>query len=609
MKIYKDWKISTKLIMGFLLIAVVTVIMGFVAVLNIEKLKTADQVLYSENTLGISYSSSAGTYFQRLRYNTLELTILDTAEKRQEVVGKIQGFTSTIDELLLNYKGRITHEEDQAVYDKVSAQWEDYKNYVKAICDEGLAGNIDRAREIIVVDSDESGTQLRKDLEELLNNNTTAAEGTLNKNEKLAMQTEITMYIVMGVSFLVSILLGIVIAKSISKPIGEIVAAADNLAIGDVEVELKVRSKDETGKLASSFAKMIENIRRHAHEANNIADGDFTVDVEVKSDKDILGIKLAEMLNSNNEVMGNIVTISEQIAAGAKQVADSSMALAQGATEQASAVEELTASLETISTQTDQNAKNANMANELAVNAKSNAVEGNNQMRGMLRAMEEINEASTSISKVIKVIDDIAFQTNILALNAAVEAARAGQHGKGFAVVAEEVRNLAVRSANAAKETTDMIEGSIKKTENGTTIARNTAEALSKIVTGIEKVATLVNDIAFASNEQAMGIAQINQGINQVSQVVQTNSATSEESASASEQLASQATILRDTVGRFRLKKNKRSNIYSEEVSPEVRSMLQNMVKGKTIQEEHPVLEDHSSTKKIILSDREFGKY
>ena len=283
---------------------------------------------------------------------------------------------------------------------------------------------------------------------------------------------------------------------------------------------------------------------------------------------------------------------SEQVAAGTRQVSDGSQAISQGATEQASSIEELTVSITQIAEQTKINAESAKQANALTLSAKNDADQGNERMKMMQGAMAEINQASEDISKIIKVIDDIAFQTNILALNAAVEAARAGVHGKGFAVVAEEVRNLAARSANAASETTALIEGSIKKTEAGTRIADETAKALINIVNGVEKAAQLVGEIAAASETQAGAITQVNGGIEQVSQVVQHNSATSEETAASAQELSSQAALLKDMVGRFKTKEGAKTE---DAKRPEFSKP-----------EEAPPGKDKAQ---IDLNDEEFGKY
>lgn len=607
MKRYKNWKIASKLIAGFLMVALIAALLGAVGVVSIQQLRDADDNLYHENTLGVALSSSAGTYLQRIRYLSLEMMEFDTDEQREETIGKLQKFMGVIDDILKQYKDRMV-DEDPTVILKVVKEWDDYKGYLNEIIDATHNHDMERAVEIMMFDSDETVSTLRDDLEALLTYNAEAAKEKSDSNQELAANANLTITIMIAIGLIVSITLAIIISRLISKPINMLVEAAERLALGDVNASAKIDRHDETGKLAKAFENMIENIRNQAHAAERIAAGDLTVEVAIRSEEDLLGQKLSELVYNNNEILSSIATASDQVAVGAKQVSDTSVQLSHGATEQASSVEELTASLEEIASQTELNAKNANKANELAENAKVNAVQGNAQMKDMLTAMEDINESSMNISKVIKVIDDIAFQTNILALNAAVEAARAGQHGKGFAVVADEVRNLAARSASAAKETTDMIEGSIKKAEGGTKIAKDTAEALSKIVDGVEKVATLVNDIAVASNEQAMGIQQINQGIMQVSNVVQTNSATSEESAAASEQLSGQASMLKETVSRFKLRKGQGAKGKLNEVSPEVMMMLENMTKNKKINVE-PIEAVENNKPKIVLSDSEFGKY
>ncbi|MDF2942416.1 MAG: methyl-accepting chemotaxis sensory transducer [Herbinix sp.] len=607
---FKNLKISIKLILGFLIVAAISVIVGAVGLIGIRSISTADKLLYEQNTLGLEYSGDAASNFQRLRYNALKLIVVQSEVDSEEEVVKIEELCTKINELLEDYKTTVSSKEADSLLNQINSEWDEYEDYIKKVLQLVEANQFSEAKEVVFVDADESGTNLREDLVKLMEMNATEAGQRAADNDEMAAKATIIMITVIVCGVAISIILGLYIANVIGKPVIKMVQIADKLALGEVNVNVEVNSKDEVGKLATSFNKMIDNIRKQAMVAEQIASGDLTVEVTLRSENDLLGKKLYEMVHNNNEILSGIATASEQVAVGARQVSDSSIALSQGATEQASSVEELTASLEEIASQTELNAKNASQANTLAESAKENAVQGNNQMREMLKAMEEINESSADISKVIKVIDDIAFQTNILALNAAVEAARAGQHGKGFAVVAEEVRNLAARSANAAKETTDMIEGSIKKAEGGTRIAKETAEALNKIVNGVDKVAALVNDIAIASNEQSMGITQINQGIMQVSQVVQTNSATSEESASASEELSSQAALLKETVGKFKLKQNVRSFNRYDEVGPEVFRMLENMSGKKNRHADADAYEEVTASKhKIVLSDKEFGKY
>lgn len=258
-----------------------------------------------------------------------------------------------------------------------------------------------------------------------------------------------------------------------------------------------------------------------------------------------------------NRALGQVMQAISLVNSGANQITDASEALSQGATTQASSLQEITSSLEQIASQTKTNAENATQATLLANNARDAAEKGGLQMQDMVSAMNDINASSTQISKIIKVIDDIAFQTNLLALNAAVEAARAGVHGKGFAVVADEVRNLAGRSAKAAKETADLIDQSGGKVSRGLQVAVNTSSAIQEIITQIIKAADLVNEIAAASNEQAAGVAQINIGLVQVDQITQQNTANAEETAAASQELLGQARELKKQIEQFTLTESK----------------------------------------------------
>ncbi|MFZ5571787.1 MAG: methyl-accepting chemotaxis protein [Thermodesulfobacteriota bacterium] len=352
-------------------------------------------------------------------------------------------------------------------------------------------------------------------------------------------------------------------SRSISQPLVKAASVANAIAVGDLSKRVNYTSRDEVGSLSQSLDKMAVSLEQKAKLAQTIAAGDLTSDVPIASETDILGKALQKMVLNLNDVLGDVNSASMQVSAGTSQVSESSQSLSQGATEQASSLEEITSSVTELASQTKSNAENASQANQLAVTARNTADKGNTHMQGMVAAMTDIAGSSKEIAKIIKAIDDIAFQTNLLALNAAVEAARAGKHGKGFAVVAQEVRNLAWRSAKAAQETTELIEGAVKKVENGTEIVNQTAAALNEIVSGATKVADLVAEIASASNEQAQGISQINQALSQVDQVTQSNTANAEETAAAAEELSGQAVQLQQLVSRFKLNSAK-SLAYSE---------------------------------------------
>jgi methyl-accepting chemotaxis protein len=315
--------------------------------------------------------------------------------------------------------------------------------------------------------------------------------------------------------------------------------------------------KDEIGQCMKSFGVMVRHLVSNAEDLEKIAEKDLSFDFKPISENDTMGNAIAQTLNNFNDAFADINRASSEVLSGSSQINDASGALAAGSTEQAAAVEELSAEIASIAEKTHQNTEDANKASAGASKAFTDTQKSSAQMGQLVSAVKEINDASNSINKVIKAIDDIAFQTNILALNAAVEAARAGEAGKGFAVVADEVRSLSAKSAAAAKDTASLIADSIEKSNLGMRIAEETSGALSEVITGIETINTISAGVAQSNSDQTVNIEQINNGIGQVSKIVTQNSATTEQVAAASTEMRDQAEYMQKLIDGFRLRKTR----------------------------------------------------
>ena len=393
-----------------------------------------------------------------------------------------------------------------------------------------------------------------------------------------------------------SIVLGaFILKKRVKEPLEKVVNAAVAIGSGNMDESvnkalLSINTNDEIGTLARSMEGAVASVERIAYDteilAKAIENNDLTVSVDMDNHngmyKNII-VVVEKLFNEIGNILEEIKAVADGIGTGSEHVSSASQTLAQGATEQASSTQQLSVTISEIAEQIKANAVSAEGASKLSEETSVEVNESSKKMDEMLAAMDEISTTSSEIGKIIRAIDDIAFQTNILALNAAVEAARAGAAGKGFAVVADEVRNLAAKSAEAAKSTTALIESSAMAVKKGGKIAKATEQALKNVVEKTDKVNNIVNEIALAAQKQSEGINQVNTGVEQIANVVQTNSATAEETAAASEELASQAEMMQQMVGKYKLKSKSNISIKPADEAPA------------------------SSKKKIVLSDLEFS--
>ena len=554
MKFINNMKIMPKLITAFMIVSVLGIIVGLFSIYNMKHLKEKSTELYEHAVVGEAYIAEINEHFLTARLSFRGIFMRDNQKAKLDDIQAAKVALDGIKEHLDEYEKLITTEENRITFSELKINIEKYSNLYGEMLT-GVENKLDnKALMAITANYIKEGDIISKSLSNLLEYNISLAKKMSDSNEKTAKNTIIAMVVLLTFSTILSLVLGIIISLGISKPINKLAEIGKKLSIGDINVEIDYQSENEVGILSEAFRKVISATKEQADVIQKISQGDLTTSIRIRSEADIINKKLDYMLLANNNVFGEIKKAADQVNSAASQVAQGSTMLAQASTEQASTVEEINSTVGEIASQSKENANSARNANELADEARTSAETGSFQMKNMMNSMEEINEASKNISKIIRVIDDIAFQTNILALNAAVEAARAGSHGKGFAVVAEEVRNLAARSAKAANETTELIESTINKVNAGTKIASETAQALNIINEKIEKVTGMIAEIANSSGEQASSVAQVSLGMSQIAEAVQTNSATAEESAAASEELSALAMLLKESVTRFKLR-------------------------------------------------------
>lgn len=553
----KNWKVSKKLIISYAFVLILLVVIIAVSIGNLISIRARVEAFYNgpfkvlnaANTVNSSFEAMQKSVFRAIS-NTDPVIAEQALEDSKVYAGKIQEQIPIIQKDFLG---------DQAIVERLRAALDELAPQREHVLELALQNQKEEAVAYMEANNIKTIHKAQAELDELIDTADRKADELIVSLRSEQMEFIVMLSVLGTASVLISILFGIYITRSITRPIKELETAARQMEQGHLKVDVTYRSKDELGSLSNSMRQMSEKISYYMDEISRamqqLADGNLDIPGCDGFQGDFLPVQeaLFIVIDSLNETMAEINTFSDQVASGSDQVAGGAQVLSQGVIAQAGSVEELASTMSEISRQVNENAETSQAVKTAAGEMGTNILACNQQMQEMKAAMGEINSCSTQIRKIIKTINDIASQTNILALNAAVEAARVGAESKGFSVVAQEVRGLAGKSSAASKSTEALIEQTLDAVAHGTKLAEETAASLMNIVGGTDDMVSKINQIAEATQKQAEATEMVSIGIGQISDIVQTNSATAEESAAASEELYGESQLLKSKISRFKL--------------------------------------------------------
>jgi methyl-accepting chemotaxis protein len=562
----KDIKIGTKLLTSYILLAVITGVVGYFGYIRIMEIDDADTHLYEMMTVPLGNIAHMSTDYQRIRVNIRDYMNANNSAEKSNYIRNIETIATNFYQESKEYETTLFSEEGRRLWENNEKAFRNYMTFVPRIERLVEADDMEGAVALLRGDMRMAGDEVYQYLEEMLKSKIGFAAATAKSNTELATAAGQFMIVMVLIAIIVAISIGVIISRGITIPLAKGVKFAQDLAEGDLTAKLDVDQKDEVGMLGYALQQMAEKLR---------------------------------------EVIASVMLGSDNIASASLQMSSGSQQVSQGASEQASSAEEVSSSMEEMAANIQQNTDNAQEADKI-----SQKVQDGVQKVGS--ASVESLVSIKNIAEKINIINDIAFQTNILALNAAVEAARAGEQGRGFAVVAAEVRKLAERSKIAADEIVALSRKSVNVTETA-------SELMTNLIPEIERTAKLVQEIAAASMEQTSGADQVNTAIQQLNQVTQQNAAASEEMATSAEELSSQADQLKDIISYFRIENNKRSvfrkeNHYApktETVRPTAQSYAK-PAKGKGVSlkmSEGSTVKSNQNFNKSNVSDNEFENF